>query len=345
MPKMQMRDYVLALALLCFLFGGALMLSRLGTQPPQQWDMSLPWSLSEFHTANAQRFADEAAKVTDGRVTITVHPGAVLGIKGPDSLRALENNVVAMAEMSGFQQIGSEPILGLEALPFLVDDLDELDLLYTKFLRPTVDEAFARYGLKLLYVVPWPNQYLYTKRAEDSLAGFARMKVRTLDKNTTDLMERLGFIPIQMPSPDVVPALASGAIDATMTSATTGVAQKYWEFLGFAYATNHNWASNMMAVSQDAWTALSEDDKEALEALAAELEPQFWAIAKSDDVKQRKILAQNGMQIITPDAEMQAQMRSVARPMWREFADRVPGARAILEAYLAETGRPALDAR
>lgn len=322
----------------------ALSLTKVSDHPQRNWDMSLPWSLAEYHTTNAMRFAEEAARVTDGRVTITVHIGAVLGIKGPDSLRALENNVVALAEMAGFQQTGSEPILGLEALPFLVDDLDELYALYENHLRPHVEQAFSNNGLKLLYIVPWPNQYLYTRVRGDTISDFQGLKVRTLDKNTTDFMERLGFTPIQMPSPDVVPALASGAIDATMTSATTGVAQKYWEFLDTAYATNHNWASNMMAVSQMAWESLSAEDQAALETLARTLEPQFWEIAKADDARTRAILIANGMQIIRPSDTMREQMKSVARPMWREFARSVPQAESILDGYLAATGRAPLEA-
>lgn len=323
---------------------GAWGLSNLGEQPAARWDMSLPWSPSEFHTSNAIRFAAQVEDITQGRVAINVHPGAVLGIKGPDSLRAVEKDVVAMAEMAGFQQIGSEPILGLEALPFLVDDMDELDLLYRDHLRPAVEAAFARYDLKLLYLVPWPNQNLYTQDARPSLADFAGTKVRTLDKNTTDLMERLGFIPIQMPSPDVVPALASGAIDATMTSTTTGVAQKYWEFLDVVYRTNHNWASNMMVVSGRAWRSLSTEDQAAIDALAKDLEPEFWAISKADDARQLERLKAEGMQVIVPDAAMASEMRAVARPMWQAFANEVPGARAILGTYLEATGRPTLEA-
>ncbi|MEM9881115.1 MAG: TRAP transporter substrate-binding protein [Pseudomonadota bacterium] len=322
---------------------GAVLLSRSAPQPAAQWDLSLPWAPAEFHTKNAIRFAAAVKSATEGRVQITVHPGAVLGIKGPDSLRAVEQGVVAMAEMSGFQQVGSEPILGLEALPFLIDDMDELALLYRDFLRPSVEAAFARYDLKLLYIVPWPNQNLFTKAAQPTLDAFRGLKVRTLDKNTTDLMDRLGFIPIQMPSPDVVPALASGAIDATMTSTTTGAAQKYWEFLGYTYRTNHGWASNMMVVSGRAWKALSAADQAAIEGLARQMEPEFWAISKADDARQLKVLEAQGMQTIVPDAQMAAQMRAIARPMWQDFAATVPGAHDILTGYLAATGRAPLE--
>lgn len=321
---------------------GAFGFSRIGTQEAARWDLSMPWSPAEFHAQNAIRFAQAVERETQGRVKITVHLGAVLGIKGPDSLRAVEEGVVAMAEMSGFQQTGSAPILGLEALPFLVDDMDELGLLYRDHLRPAVTAALEQYDLKLLYLVPWPNQNLYTKEARASLDAFAGTKVRTLDRNTTDMMERLGFTPIQMPSPDVVPALASGAIDATMTSTSTGVAQKYWEFLNVVYRTNHNWASNVMVVSGRAWRALSASDQRAIEALARQMEPEFWAIAKADDQRQLAVLIEQGMTVITPDAAMAEQMRAVARPMWEAFAADVPGARPILDSYLEATGRAPL---
>jgi len=336
-------DYIAALVLCAALVGGAILLSQISTQTKAQWDLSVPWSPSEFHTLNAIRFAKEVEKATDGRVAITVHPGAVLGIKGPDSLRAVEKGVVAMAEMAGFQQTGSEPILGLEALPFLIDDMDELELLYRDYLRPAVEDAFARYDLKLLYIVPWPNQNMFSKEQHDALSGFQGMKVRTLDKNSTDLMERLGFIPIQMPSPDVVPALASGAIDAVLTSTTSGVAQKYWEFLDYTYRTNHGWASNMMVVSGRAWRSLSPDDQARIEALGRRLEPEFWAISRRDDAIQLKILEAKGMKTVILDDQLAQDMRAVARPMWQEFANTVPGASEILNGYLSATGRAPLE--
>ena len=60
-----------------------------GTAAPTlaaDWDMPLPWPDGNFHTKNAQTFADEVAKVTEGRVNITVHAGGSLGFKGPEML-------------------------------------------------------------------------------------------------------------------------------------------------------------------------------------------------------------------------------------------------------------------
>lgn len=327
------------IALLVALLGG---ISRVGDAPPMRLDLSLPWGPREFHTLNAQRFAEAITRATDGAVRIVAHPSATLGIKGPDSLRAARDGIVPLIDMAGFQQTGQEPMLGLEALPFLVRTQDELRLLH-RDLRPVIEDTFARNGLTLLYAVPWPPQNLYTRRRIDSLADMAGLTVRTLDANTTELAQRLGMTPRQLPSPDVVPALASGALDAVMTSTTTGAAQGYWEFLDYIHRTNHGWITNYMVIKTAILDRLPAGDRQAVLDAARRLEDDFWAVSHADDRDKLTLLTERGMTPVTPTAALLADMQAAARPMWADFARRVPGSRAILNAYLARTGRAPLE--
>ena len=313
----------------------ALIVGSCEPQEGREWDMSLPWSVQEFHTQNAIRFAQTVFEETGGALKINVHPGAVLGLKGPESMRALEEGLVQMAEMPAFQQVGEEPLLGLESLPFLVEDQEELKALYV-FLRPKINRIFEEHGLKIIYIVPWPNQNIYTKIPVHSLADLKGIKIRTYDKNTSELMDRLGLVPVQMPSQDVVPALASGVVDAVMTSTTTGAAQKYWEFLDYIYRTNHLWISNIMAVNLASWNRLEPEVREKIEAIAARLEPQFWAVSRNDDAAKLAILEAGGITTVVPDPALIKQMRQAARPMWQAFANHVgPEAEEVLGAFLA----------
>ena len=312
----------------------ALLTASCEPQEGREWDMSLPWSVQEFHTQNALRFAQTVFEETGGALKINVHPGAVLGLKGPESMRALEEGLVQMAEMPAFQQVGEEPLLGLESLPFLVEDQEELRALYD-ILRPKINRIFAEHGLKIIYIVPWPNQNIYTKIPVHSLADLKGVKIRTYDKNTSELMDRLGLVPVQMPSQDVVPALASGVVNAVMTSTTTGAAQKYWEFLDYIYRTNHVWISNIMAVNLESWNRLDPGVREKIEAIAARLEPEFWAVSRNDDAAKLAILEAGGIMTVVPDPELLEEMRQAARPMWQAFANDVgPEAEEILRAFL-----------
>ena len=316
----------------------AVLLCGVTAKAETNWDLSMPWGPAEFHVINAQKFAEAVKQATNGEVIITVHPGASLGIKGPESLAAVADGLVPMAEMAGFQQVGDEPILGFESLPYLVDDYDQLALLY-ETIRPTVEAAFARHNQKVLYIVPWPSQNFFTKKELNNLDDLAGIKMRTYDKNSTELMTRLDMTPVQIPSPDVVPSLASGKLDAVMTSTTTAAAQKYWEFLSYVYPTNHLWASNMMTVNSDAWNSISAEHQQAIEALAKEMEPQFWEVSKADHAAKLKVLTENGMAHHVPAAELVAGMRAKARPMWDEFASRIPEAKPVLDSFLEKTGK------
>ncbi|NKB42943.1 MAG: c4-dicarboxylate-binding protein [Alphaproteobacteria bacterium] len=307
-------------------------------EPGVHWDLSMPWGPSEFHVINAKRFAEEAKTLTDGSLNIHVHPGAILGIKGPETMRAVEEGLVDMADSSSFQQVGTEPILGFESLPYLLDDIDELALLYS-IIRPAIEAAYARHGQRIIYIVPWPNQNFFFDRPIATVADFEGLTMRTYDKLSTDLVRGLNMTPIQMPSPDVVPALAAGAIDSVMTSTTTAFAQKYWEFLRYTVRTNHTWASTIMAVNERAWQALPVEHRLGLEALAQRLEPEFWEIARRDDRDKLSDLEANGMITQNPSPQLMAGMQSLAQPIWREFIAQVPESRPLLMAFLEAAGK------
>lgn len=245
-----------------------------------KWDVSLPWGPTEFHTLNAEKFAAEVKAATNGQVLLTIHPGGALGVRANESVRAVEDGTVPMAEYAAFQNVGDVPLLGIESLPFLVDNYDQLKILH-EFVRPAWEAALAKRNQKVLYVVPWPSQNFFFKRPVWTLDDLKGVRMRTYDKVTAEMVTRLGMVPLQMNNPDIVPALASGKLDAVMTSGTTAVAQKYWEFLKHAYNTNHLWASNLMAVNLDAWKELEPAQQQAIEKTARRSSPAFGKSARA----------------------------------------------------------------
>jgi TRAP-type C4-dicarboxylate transport system substrate-binding protein len=319
---------------------GAVALAACERSGGTQWDLSQPWGPREFHVLNARRFAAEVLRATGGALTINVHPGAVLGIKGPDTMRAVEEGIVDMAEASSFQQVGTEPILGLESLPYLIESFDELAVLYC-FLRPHVEAAYARHGMRVVYIVPWPNQCLFFAKEIRSVEDMRGLKIRSYDKMSTDLALGLKMTPMQIPSPDVVAALAAGTLDAVMTSTTTAAAQKYWDFLKYTLRSNHTWSCCIMAANQRSLAKLAPAHRDALFGLAQDLEPQFWAVSKADDLDKLKVLEANGMITVEPSAELMAEMRAQARPIVEAYVRAVPEAGPLIAQFLAAVGRSA----
>ncbi len=305
-------------------------------------DFSSPWNPTEFHVANARDFAEAVAIATAGRVQIVVHPAAELGIKGPDSLTAIAQGAVPMIDMAGFQQTGLEPLFGLEALPFLVRNRDELRLLYG-FLRPEIEKRLRHWGLVLLYLVPWPPQNMFLDRSVRRLEDLRGLRVRTLDAHTTRLAEALGMHPRQLPAADVVPALAAGALDAVMTSTTTAAAQRYPAFLKSMLPTHHGWVVNYVVIRADVLARLAPEDRSRLLRIAREREDRYWAVSAADDAAKWQELAAAGMTRLPIGPELRAAFERIARPLWQAYVAEVPAAREIVNRFLVRTGRAALD--
>ena len=302
------------------------------------WDMPIVWPDGNFHVANAKTFAAEVKQATGGDVNITVHSGGSLGFKGPEMLKVVRDGLAPLGEMLLNQQVGEAPLLGLEATPYLSSGYDGLAKLHKHWL-PEVNKVVKEFNQKFLYIVPWPRQYVYTKVDAKSVADLGGIKIRTYNKTTTGMFNRIGMTSVQLPWGEVVPSLAAGTIDAVTTSASSGVDGKFWEFLKYMYPTSHVWSSNVLSVNLDAWNKLSAKNQAAIEGVAKRLQPKFWDISKSEDAAKVKILTDNGIKVGTVTPAMMKTMQEKTKPMLQEAISSIGGpAGNIIAAYKKELG-------
>lgn len=298
-----------------------------------RWDMSVVWPEGNFHTQNAKTFADEVKKVTKGDVVITVHSGGALGIKGPEGMAAVRDGLVPIADILMNQQVGEAPVLGIETLPYLAPTTQDLALLH-KFLRPKVEEVALKMNQKLLYMVPWPGQAVYSKNPIKTVDDLAGMKIRVVDANGHEFFSRLGAAPLQMPWGEVVPSLAAGTINGVTTSSSSGVDGSFWEFLSNMNTFNWQSSSNIVTVNLDAWKKLPAKDQAAIEEASKRLEGQFWLVSRAEDAKKLEILKSHGITVTSPSPELKAELMKRAMPMWDAFKARVPESAPIIDSYL-----------
>ena len=301
-------------------------------------DLSTVWPEANFHTQNAMRYAEEVKKATNGSVEIIVKAGGQLGFKGPEHLRAVRDGIVPMADILNIQQVGDEPLMGVESVPFLVGTPEELKVLH-KYVRPEYDKIAARNNQKILFVVPWPTQYLQLKAKVTSVDGLKGIKIRVPDKNAVDMLNAVGMSPVLIPWGETVPALASGVVSGVSTSAVSGVDGKFWEFLKYLLPTNHVWSSQMVTINLDTWNKLKPEERKAMEDIAVKLEPSFWAESLKADTDSLKRLTDGGMEIVPVPPQMMADLRAKTAPLLDAFLKRVPAADKPVKAYLVEMKR------
>ena len=266
-----------------------------------------------------------------------IHPGGALGIRANESLRAVEDGAVPMAEYALFQNVGDLPILGIESIPFLINDYAELRRMHD-LIRPVWEQELRTRNQMALYIVPWPSQNFFTKEPLETAADLEGVRIRVYDANTSTMISNLGMAPQQMNNPDIIPALATGRLDAVMTSGTTAVSQKYWDFLSHTYNTNHLWASNAMTVNLDAWNDISDENRQIILDLATQMEPDFWATSEAEHDTRMKQLVAEGMTVEAPSAELAALMREATADMASDFIAENPSAGAVIEAFRTGAG-------
>jgi TRAP-type C4-dicarboxylate transport system substrate-binding protein len=307
-------------------------------QTPMKLPLASVWPDANFHVINCRRYADEVKKATSGAIDIDVKSGGQLGFKGPECLRAVRDGLVPMADFLNTQQVGDEPFMGVEGIPFLAGSRAELQILH-KYIRPEFEKIAAKNNQKILYVVPWPNQYLHLKVKVDDVAGLKGIKIRTADKGAQDIWSAAGMSPVVMPWGELLPALSSGAVSGVSTSAVSGVDGKFWEFLKFFYATNQQWSSDIVSINLDAWKKIKPEHQKAMTDLATKLEPEFWNAAFEADKDCSKKMVDGGMTLITPPPAMIAELRKRTGSLLADFEKKVPASQAPLKAYLAEVKR------
>lgn len=307
------------------------------------WDMPSIYPATSFHVVNVMNvYAEEVSKATGGQVQIRVHPGGSLGIAGNEMIAAVRDGIVKIADMSLNLSSGYEPILSLEGLPLLVSNYEELAILQKHF-RPKVDEVAKKYKQKILTIVPWPPQYLHLKKPISNVEELKGIKIRASTKNEVEVFRGVGLAPIQLPWGEVVPALAAGTIEGVVTSTSSGVDGKFWEFMKIAYPTSHTWNSQVITVNLDAWNSLKPDHQKAMQEIADRLQPKFWERSKAEDKERGNMLTQRGYTVSTdlPPGLGEA-LRKSSASIIKAYVDNTPGAKQIIEAYLKEVGRPPL---
>ena len=297
-----------------------------------KWDMPTPYSDGEFHTINVRQFADEVKKATGGKLEIVVHSNGSL-IKHPDMLRAVSTGQVNIVEFLLGQFGNEDPIFAADNIPFVATGYDNAYRFY-QAQKPLLEKKLAGRGVRLLYSVAWPGQGLYVRNPLKSVDDLRGTKMRTYSPQTARMAELLGASPTVIQVPEVPQAFATGTVHGMITSSATGTSTKVWEFVKNYYTAHAFHPKNVVVVNERAFQRLSDAEKKALMSAAAAAEKRGWDLSRQREQNANKTLADNGMNVVEPDAAMKAAFTKVGEVMlveWQKSAG--ADGEALIRAY------------
>jgi len=297
-----------------------------------KWDMPTPYAATNFHTENVQQFVADVDKATDGKLKITVHPNASL-FKANEIKRAVQGGQAQIGEIliSGYSN--EDPIFGIDSVPFLATSYADASKLW-KASHKAVEERFAKQGMMVLYSVPWPPQGIYSTKPLNSVADMKGLKLRAYNPYISRIAELAGAQPVTIQAAELAQAFATGAVNANITSGSTGYDTKAWEVVKYYYDTQLWLPKNFVIVNRKAFDALDKPTQQALLKCAQEAEARGWKVSEEKNKWYQEQLAKNGMTVAPPPAQLQKDFVKIGdtlREEWLKTAG--PDGKAVLDAY------------
>jgi len=297
-----------------------------------KWDMPTAYPATNFHTENIMQFVGDVDKATGGKLKITVHSNASL-FKANEIKRAVQTDQAQIGEILISAYANEDAIFGADSIPFLATSYSDAAMLW-KVSRKAIEERFAKQGMRVLYSVPWPPQGIYSSKPLASLADMKGLKLRTYNPATSRIAELAGAQPVTIQAAELAQAMATGAVNANITSGATGYDTKAWEQVKYFYDTQAWLPRNIVFCNEKAFAALDKATQDGLVKAATDAEARGWKLSEEKAKWYLDQLAKNGMTVAPPSAAFAAELKKIGDTMTSEWVQKAgPDGQAMVDAY------------
>jgi len=287
-------------------------------------DLASAYSGALLQAETLREFAKGVKAATDGMLEIHVHEGGWLGIQDVDLFQAVRDGAVPMAGVLMGHAAKAAPIFALSTSPFLVKDWEDARILL-EIAKPYYQKEAAKFNQKILYTSPWSPSAIHAKRAILKIEDLEGLKIRAYDRNGVKVLKKCGADAVLLPWNEVIPALASGKIEAVLTSCPSAVSLKFWEFLTDTTRVNFAIPLSMININLKVFDKLTREQQTALEKVGGAMEERQWKMAVKEDSEQTAFLESKGMKIHS----------KIPPELVEAFQER---GKEVIEAWIANTG-------
>lgn len=283
-----------------------------------------------------KKMLDEVEKATDGDLKFRVRLGGSLPIQATNITQAVGNGTVQMADDGFF--LGNVKVAGILRLPFLLQTPQE----YAKaaeVLKPYIDKEFADQGVVVLGSYLYAHQSFYSGKKIINTDDVKGLKIRVSSPEQAEVIQRFGGVPVTMGTPEVAPALSSGAIDGALTASAGG--GKLWrDMFTHNYRLPINYFDGLYIVNKAAYDKLKPETREALRKVVEDMSPKATAVLMSEESTLTKQFAETGMVVTEPTKEQIDSAVKALSPYWDTWAkNQGPVAEEALAKVRAALGR------
>lgn len=306
----------------------------LNAQAATKWDLPSAYPASNLHTQTLEQFVKDVSELSGGELEITLHSNASL-YKAPEIKRAVQGNQAQIGEILLTNYANEDPIYALDGLPFVATSYDASWKLY-QAQKELLNKKLESQGMKLLYTVAWPPQGIFANKDIKTVDDLKGLKWRAYSPVTARIAELVGAQPVTIQQSELAQAMATGVVDAFMTSGSTGWDTKTYEYIKKFYDTQAWLPKNAVIMNKKAFDSLDEKSQKAVLQAGADAEKRGWALSEEKTQWYLDQLSKNGMEIVKPSAELMSGLDKVGETMLSEWIDRAgPDGQKVIDTYRA----------
>lgn len=273
----------------------------------------------------AQKFAELAAKYTNGQAEVKVYPSSQL-YGDNEELEALQAGNVQMIAPSAGKLVQLDPKFQLPDLPFLFNNEEASNRFWDGPGGKKLFSELESRGIKGL--ASWPNgmrHWINGKRPIKTPADMKGLKFRIPSGGVlTELHSLLGAGAVGIPFGDVFPALQQGTIDGTVASIDNIRTERYYEVIKYLTIADINSLNYVVLANAKFWDGLPQDIRAALEKALAEatayerqLSMQLNSISEGSEAL--KLLTSAGVKIHQLTPEEKDAFRKALKPIYDHY--------------------------
>lgn len=288
----------------------------------QERELRFALSLAADHPLGVagQKFADLVAEKSDGKLKVSVYPGAVLG-SDQQNLSAVRGGTLDFTTMATGLLAGINKEFMVFDLPFMFNNSNEAYALSDGPVGTELMEKLADADIKGLGI--WDlgfRNMTNNRRPIAKLEDIQGLKLRVIAAPVyIDLFTQLGANPVPMTFGEVYGALESGAIDGQDNPLAVIESAKFSEVQDYLSITRHIYTGMPFLMSEKTWDSLSADEQKVITDAAEEAKQLGRELVQQQEATAIESLGEE-MEVNELTPEETQRMRDAAKPVIDKFA-------------------------
>lgn len=300
---------------------------------------SITWKLASYAAEGQSMprthnwWAEEVERRTDGQLKIEIYLSGSLPYQQTESLKAIDEGLVEVAEVFGGSLGGSEKALEVLDLPGFVPPDMQLRSELQRYLKEPLNEIVReKYDARVYSFFQLEPRNLYTKEPIPNLDALAGTKVRALGELESNFTQALGAAPQSMSWPDTYVAMQQGVIGGFWIVDSAVYTSNMYEVSDYIIDLQVGGASTYLMINQSAFESLPQDVQQVLTDLEPEYQAKIEENIMEDIEVNREQLLDEGMEVTNWPQRDRERMQTVARDLWEDwYAGADPDAQRIFD--------------